>query len=187
MTFRVTGLGGSLRESSASRRALEIALQAAAASDRSTVTELLDVQSLALPAFDPAAATVPPGALRLVEAVRASNAMIWSSPVYHGSISGAFKNALDWLQLLASDATPYLSDKPIGLIATSAGTRSSPTLHTMAVVAQALRGWTVPWTVGINESHLVFAPDGHLRDQAVAAQLAQLGAMVASAARRFAA
>jgi NAD(P)H-dependent FMN reductase len=27
--------------------------------------------------------------------------MIWSSPTYHGSVSGSFKNALDWLILLA--------------------------------------------------------------------------------------
>ena len=30
--------------------------------------------------------------------------MSWSSPAYHGSVSGSFRNALDWLILLATDA-----------------------------------------------------------------------------------
>jgi hypothetical protein len=31
--------------------------------------------------------------------------MIWSTPTYQGSISGSFKNALDWLILLAPPAS----------------------------------------------------------------------------------
>jgi len=30
-----------------------------------------------------------------VDAVYACDAMIWSSPTYHGSVSGSFKNALE--------------------------------------------------------------------------------------------
>ena len=37
-------------------------------------------------------------------AVYQADAMIWSSPTYHGSVSGSFKNALDWLILLAENA-----------------------------------------------------------------------------------
>ena len=47
--------------------------------------------------------------------------MIWSSPTYHGSVSGSFKNALDWLILLAEREPPYLSNKPVGLVTTAGG------------------------------------------------------------------
>jgi FMN reductase len=48
-----------------------------------------------------------------VDAVYACDAMIWSSPTYHGSVSGSFKNALDWLILLAERDPPYLTNKPV--------------------------------------------------------------------------
>jgi FMN reductase len=38
--------------------------------------------------------------------------MIWSSPTYQGSTSGALKNARDWLIPLAEHEPPYLTNKP---------------------------------------------------------------------------
>ena len=56
-----------------------------------------------------------------MDAVYACDAMIWSSPTYHGSVSGSFKNALDWLILLAERDPPYLTNKPVGLVTTAGG------------------------------------------------------------------
>ena len=38
--------------------------------------------------------------------------MIWSSPTYHGSVSGSFKNALDWL-ILSFDRDGRLADDAV--------------------------------------------------------------------------
>ena len=57
------------------------------------------------------------------------DAMIWSSPTYHGSVSGSFKNALDWLILLAERTPPYLSNKPIGMITTAGGVQGLQARH----------------------------------------------------------
>ena len=54
----------------------------------------------------------------LCEAVYSCDGMLWSSPLYHGTISGSFKNTLDWLQLLGDRQPAYLTDKVIGLIST---------------------------------------------------------------------
>ena len=70
--------------------------------------------------------------------------MIWSSPTYHGSISGSFKNALDWLILLAERDPPYLSNKPIGLVSTAGGVQGLQAVNSMEFIARALRGWSVP-------------------------------------------
>jgi FMN reductase len=51
--------------------------------------------------------------------------LVWSSPLNHGTVSGAFKNALDWLQLLGDHEPPYLTDKVIGLVSTAGGTHAS--------------------------------------------------------------
>src|SRR5450755_1867751 len=119
-SVRVVGLGGSLREMSTSRTALQVALEGAAASGADV--ELIWVRDLGLPLYTDEHAP-PPGAHRLAETVYQADALIWSSPTYHGSVSGSFKNALDWLILLAENEPPYLSNKPIGLVTTAAACR----------------------------------------------------------------
>jgi FMN reductase len=179
---RVVGLGGSLREESTSRTALQVALEGAAASGAGV--ELLWVRDLDLPLYT-AEHAPPPDAHRLAETVYNADALIWSSPTYHGSVSGSFKNALDWLILLAENDPPYLSNKPIGLVTTAGGVQGLQAVNTMDFIARALRGWSVPLVLPVAQSWQSFDPDGHLKDEAIAAQLRRLGAEVVRAARQF--
>jgi len=183
-TPHIVGLGGSLSDKSSSLRAVRFALDAA--EQAGATVDLLDVRDLALPFYG---REVPAnlGVTRLVEATAAADALIWSSPLYHGTVSGAFKNALDWLQMLADRDQPFLSAKPVGLIATAAGVQGLQAINTMEFVVRALRGWTVPFVVPLARSWEVFGADGVPRDPAVGAQLHMLGREVATAARRFAA
>jgi FMN reductase len=95
------------------------------------------------------------------------------------------KNALDWLILLAERDPPYLSNKPIGLITTAGGVQGLQAVNTMDFIARSLRGWSVPLVLPVSQSWQSFDPDGHLKDEAVAAQLHQLGAEVVRAGRQF--
>lgn len=183
-TPHVVGLGGSLSDSSSSLRALRVALDAA--EQTGATVELLDVRDLALP-FYGSHVPINESVRRLVDATAAADALIWSSPLYHGTVSGAFKNALDWLQLLADGEPPFLSAKPVGLIATAAGVQGLQAINTMEFVVRALRGWTVPFVVPLARAWEVFDSDGVPRDPAVGTQLHMLGREVAAAARRFAA
>ena len=179
---RVVGLGGSLREESTSRTALQVALEGAAASGAGV--ELIWVRDLDLPLYT-AEHAPPPDAHRLAAAMYQADALIWSSPTYHGSVSGSFKNALDWLILLAENDPPYLTNKPIGLVTTAGGVQGLQAVNTMDFIARALRGWSVPLVLPVAQSWQSFDPDGHLKDEAVAAQLSRLGAEVVRAARQF--
>jgi FMN reductase len=179
---RVVGLGGSLREESTSRTALQVALEGAAASGAGV--ELIWVRDLDLPLYT-AEHAPPPDAHRLAETVYNADALIWSSPTYHGSVSGSFKNALDWLILLAENDPPYLTNKPIGLVTTAGGVQGLQAVNTMDFIARALRGWSVPLVLPVAQSWQSFDPDGHLKDEAVATQLRKLGAEVVRAARQF--
>jgi len=120
-TLRIAGLGGSLRATSSSRAALKVALDGSA--DAGAKIDLLDLRLLNLPMYDPSSDDVPESVTRLVESLYAADGMIWSSPLYNGSISGSFKNALDWLILLAKREPPYLTDKVVGLISVAGGTQ----------------------------------------------------------------
>jgi FMN reductase len=182
MPVRIVGLGGSLRAESTSRTALQAALDGAAASGADV--QLIWLRDLGLPLYT-AEHAPPPGAHEFADAVHACDAMIWSSPTYQGSVSGSFKNALDWLILLADRTPPYLSNKPIGLISTAGGVQGLQTVNAMDFIARSLRGWSVPLVMPVPQSWHTFDADGHLVDEAVTAQLRALGAEVTRAARQF--
>jgi FMN reductase len=179
---RVVGLGGSLREQSTSWTALQVAMEGAAASGADI--EPIWVRNLDLPLYTDEHAP-PAAAHHLAGTVYQADALIWSSPTYHGSVSGAFKNALDWLILLAENDPPYLANKPIGLVTTAGGVQGLQAINTMDFIARSLRGWSVPLVLPVAQSWQAFDPDGHLKDEAVAGQLRRLGAEVVRAARQF--
>lgn len=181
-TLRIVGLGGSLRPNSTSRGALELALQGAA--EAGAETELLDLRVLNLPMYDPTSEDVPESVTRLVESTYASAGMIWSSPLYQGSISGSFKNALDWLILLGKREPAYLTDKVIGLISVAGGTQGLQAINTMEFIVRALRGWAVPIVVPIPQSWQAFDDSGKPTDPQIEDSLKALGKEVARIAQR---
>ncbi len=181
-SIHVMGVGGSLRAGSTSRTALEAALKGATTAGARS--RLIWIRDLDLPLFS-AERAIPPAAHEFADAVYSSDAMIWSSPTYHGSVSGSFKNALDWLILLAERDPPYLTNKPVGLVATAGGVQGLQAVNSMDFIVRALRGWSVPLVQPVAQSWQTFDPDGRLVDDAVADQLHSLGAEVVRAARQF--
>ena len=183
MTIKIVALGGSLSQQSTSLAALRVALEGA--SQAGAEVELFDVRELELPMYAPNAASVPDAARALCESVYACQGMLWSSPLYHGTISGSFKNALDWLQLLGDRQPPYLTDKVIGLISTAGGTQGLQAVNTMEFIVRALRGWAVPLVVPVPQAWRIIQK-GQVLDESVASQLRALGGEVARAAGHFA-
>jgi len=183
--MKIVGLGGSLAQVSRSRAALRVALDGAA--DAGAETTLLDLRELDLPMYDPDDDQLPPAATTLIEACYGANGMLWSSPMYQGTISGAFKNALDWLHTLGSRDPAFLHDEVIGLISAAGGTHGLQAINTMEFATRALRGWAVPYVVPVPTAARVFDRDGQVQDAAIEAQLRSLGAEVVRVAQRFAA
>jgi FMN reductase len=112
---------------------------------------------------------------------------LWSSPLYHGSVSGSFKNAIDWLHLLSDNDPPYLTDRVVELITTAGGTQGLQAINTMEFIVRALRGWAVPLVLPVAQARRAFDEAGRVRDDMVGGQLAALGAEVVRAARQMAA
>ncbi|MGH9444937.1 MAG: NADPH-dependent FMN reductase [Terriglobia bacterium] len=154
----VVGLGGSLCQRSKSLAALQIALEGAAEAEAQT--ELFDVRSLSLPMYNPEIENPPDSVLRLCEALYAADGLIWSSPMYNGTVSGSFKNALDWLHLLGDRNPPFLTDKVVGLISTAGGVQGLQAVNTMEFIVRALRGWAVPLVMPIAQAWKAFDRNG---------------------------
>jgi FMN reductase len=181
----MVGLGGSLRVRSYSSAALGAAM--AMANDLGFATETLDLRLLGLPMYvpDQALADYPldqqPVVQHLVAALRGADVMLWSTPTYHGAMSGVFKNALDFMQLLADDERPYLQGCAVGLLTLS---DSSP-LGGMANCVQELRAWLAPTRVTLDSDD--FSADmtlssaaGRRRLQRLLTELRDFGAIAHS-------
>jgi FMN reductase len=184
--LKIVGLGGSLAAISRSRAALRVALEGAA--EAGAATTLLDLRELDLPMYNPDSEHkhAPAAAERLIEACYGADGMLWSSPMYQGTISGAFKNALDWLHVLGAREPAFLHDEVIGLISAAGGTHGLQAINTMEFATRALRGWAVPYVVPVPVAARVFDADGQVQDAAIEQQLKQLGAEVVRVAQRFA-
>ncbi|MFC1466683.1 MAG: NADPH-dependent FMN reductase [Candidatus Brachytrichaceae bacterium NZ_4S206] len=158
-TMIIVGLGGTLRERSYSRAALREALRIAA--EHGAHTEILDLRELNLPMFVPDygiedyPAEHRAAIARLVEGCRRATAMLWASPTYHGTVSGVFKNAIDYIELLSDDQPAYLSGKAVGLIAIN----DSKTFSAMSNSVHELRAWLAPTHVQLSKSDF----DGDMR------------------------
>jgi FMN reductase len=180
---KITGLGGSMSQTSTSLAALRIAIDAAAGAGAEV--ELFDIRDMNLPMFDPTMKNIPSSVIRLCDAVAECDGMIWSSPLYNGTISGSFKNAIDWFHLLGTRKPPYLTDKVVGLIATAGGMHGLQAVNTMEFAVRALRGWAVPLVIPISQAWKIFDAEGHTTDNEVRKQLEALGREVERAASQF--
>jgi len=182
--MRVVGLGGSLREASRSRAALEVALAGAAGAG--ATVELLDLRRLELPMYSPEQEAEMPEVVRtLLDVCYDADGMLWSSPMYNGSVSGSFKNAIDWLHMLGSREPSFLHDEVIGLISAAGGTQGLQVVNTMEFSVRSLRAWAVPYVVPVAQATGVFADSGDVQNRAVEQQLRLLGEEVVRVAERL--
>jgi FMN reductase len=154
-TVRVLGIGGSTRRDSSSELALRIAADAAAAAGASV--ELMTGQDLVMPIYDPDSPVRSDEASAFVEALRRADALLISSPGYHGTVSGMIKNVLDYVEDLRNDDSPYLTGLSVGCIAVAYGWQASvSTIQTLRTCAHALRGWPTPLGAALNATMPIF-------------------------------
>lgn len=183
MSLRIVGIGGTSAARSSNLTALRVVL--AAAEMHGASTTLLELGKLGLPMYEHGVASTD-AVERYVASVRGADGLVWSSPLYHGTISGLFKNAIDWLEVLSNDKPPYIYDKPVGLLAVAAGGHALQAVSAMEHMVRALRGWTVPYVVGVNRAGEAFERDGSIKNPSVERQLSKLGAEIVRAAGLFA-
>jgi FMN reductase len=185
--LKVVGIGGTLRENSTSLGALGRSL--AAAEDAGAAVELLDLNELRLPMYEPGKTLdeYDEKLRRLVSAIRGADGLLVSTAAYHGSLAGVTKNALDFVHFLGADEPAYLDGKVVGLISTAGGEQAAANANAAMVnVVHSLRGIVAPLTVGVTRARQRTDDWGEITDENFGRRLDSLGTLVADLAKMVA-
>lgn len=138
-TFNVLGVAGSIRQGSYSTRSLKIALEYA--KKQGAEVRLLDLNTVVLPLYDPSA-PASKEVEHTTEAISWADAFILASPDYHGSMSGALKNFLDYFY-------EEFAGKVFGYIVAS-HEKGLTVMEQMRTAVRQCYGWSMPYGVSIN-------------------------------------
>ncbi|HEU5221171.1 MAG TPA: NAD(P)H-dependent oxidoreductase [Candidatus Nitrosotalea sp.] len=141
MTFRVLGVGSSLRDKASSTTALSVALNLA--SKYGAETRLFDLRQNKLPLYDPGENNSNLEIKKISEDVSWADALILSTPDYHGSMSGAMKNFLDYFWA-------EFAGKTFGYICAS-HEKGLTAMDQMRTAIRQCYGWSMPYGVSIND------------------------------------
>jgi FMN reductase len=184
--LKVVGIGGTLRDNSTSLGALRRAL--ASAEDAGAEVELLDLNELRLPMYEPGKPLDEYGedTRRLIGAIREADALFVSTAAYHGTLAGVTKNALDFVQFLGRDEPAYLEGKVVGLISTAGGEQAAANANAAMVHAvHALRGIVAPLMVGVSRAWQRTDDEGDITDDNYGQRLDNLGGLVVELAQKI--
>lgn len=170
----VVGLAGSLRKTSYTRMAVNLAL--AGAQEAGARVRLLDLRDydLVLSNGNEDESAYPEGVFRLRKDFQEASGIILGTPEYHGGYSGVLKNAIDLMGF------KQFESKVLGLVGVGGGALGAiNALNGLRVVGRSLRAWVIPDQVSIPQVWQKFEPGGHALDRDVERRLREVGRQVA--------
>lgn len=154
---RVLVLYGSLREVSYSRKlALEVERVLSAFG-----AEVRVFAPNGLPVFD-RTSNDHPEVQRLRQWSLWSEAHVWISPEQHGSMTGAFKNQIDWLPLSDGAVRPT-QGRALAVMEVSGGSQSFNAVNQLRVLGRWMRMFTIPNQSSIPQAWKEFDDAGRLK------------------------
>jgi NAD(P)H-dependent FMN reductase len=143
MALKILGVSGSLRDGSFSRRALELTLEAVP--NPGAETRLLDLSRSGLPMYRPGDAAPADVVREVGDAVNWADAFLLATPDYHGSMSGAMKNFLDY-------HWEEFAGKLFGYICAS-HEKGLTAMDQMRTAVRQCYGWSLPYGVSVHGEH----------------------------------
>lgn len=164
---KILGVSGSMRASSRSGRALKIALESAAA--QGAEVRIIDLYALDLPMYRPDDTPDTEPVRAAEEAVNWADCFVLSSPDYHGSMSGAMKNFLDYFWT-------EFAGKLFGYLCAS-HEKGLTVMDQMRTAVRQCYGWSLPYGVTVHSDE-DFDAEGQIKP-GVVRRLQMLGRDVA--------
>ncbi|MBA2729043.1 MAG: NAD(P)H-dependent oxidoreductase [Parachlamydiaceae bacterium] len=165
--MKILGIAGSLRQDSFSYKTLLVAMQKI--KNPEIEQEIIQLRDLNLPFCDGSSDYDNHSDVALFrQKVRESKAILLAAPEYHGSVSGALKNALDLLEV------EQVKGKVIGLIAVCGGVSNTGAINTLRIVCRWLHALVIPEQIVIAEAFTAFDERGQLRDPQLDAKLKEM-------------
>jgi azobenzene reductase len=173
----VVGVSGSRRDGSYTLKGIKRALEAAAAAGADT--DLIDLGDVDLPLYHPDRSTADSGeAAALLARMRAADAVIVGSPVYHGSYSSTFRNFHDYC------GWDEYEDTVAGILVVAGGGTIASTMDHLRITLRGVHADVVPAQVGIRNASDKFADDGTVLDDNIADRIDGVAEDVVETARR---
>jgi NAD(P)H-dependent FMN reductase len=162
--IKIVGVSGSMREGSYSARAVGLMLEGARA--KGAETQLLDLRIVDLPMYRPRGAAIETEGVRAAtEAVNWADAFVLASPDYHGSMSGAMKNFLDYYW-------EEFAGKVFGYVCAS-HEKGLTVMDQMRTAVRQCYGWSLPYGVSFHGDE-DFDAAGNIRNERIAHRLRML-------------
>ncbi|WP_232696075.1 NADPH-dependent FMN reductase [Brevibacillus daliensis] len=168
--MKIVGISGSMSPESTTRQAMEIILNAAESAGADT--KLIHLAEWPLPMFDcrEDRDTYPEIVSQFIQEVDGADALVLGSPQYHGSVTGAIKNALDFLN------GRHLKGKPVAIFGTAASKLgATDTVNALQVIMRNLHAFPLPSSPSIPVAYEAFDEDGRLKDAGLQERLEKEG------------
>lgn len=181
---RILAFGGSLRTASFNHKLVTIAARGARGAG--VQVTLIRLKDFPMPIFDQDiedAQGMPENAAKLKALFAEHDGLLIASPEYNSGITGALKNAIDWVSRATSDDEPPLSafkGKTAALVAASPGRfGGSRSLAQLRPLLENIGVTVLPDQVTIPKVHEQMDDEGELSDPALLASVLELGAKLA--------
>lgn len=159
--FKITILYGAIREGRMSIRAARAVENALKKSGRADVT-FIDIKDFNLPVMEKRLKFLdnpPENLVTISNALKGADGLVFVSPEYNGSYSGAFKNAVDYF-------TSEWGKKPIGICAASGGRLGGVNAsHKMQELILAIMAFPMPYKLLVPELEQSFDEHGHPQNE----------------------
>lgn len=145
---KLLALAASTRPNSFNRRLLAMAVHEAEQAGASVT--LLEYADLDVPLFrDEEERSLPPGAVKLADALLEHAGLLLASPEYNWSMPGSLKNLIDWISV---DPRAPLTGRTALLMSASPSTRGGIMgLSQLRVPLENLHMWVYPQLVGVGK------------------------------------
>jgi len=182
-TSRILAFAGSTRADSFNKRLIRIAVAGARAAGAEVT--LIDLRDYPLPLFDgdlEAREGLPPNGRKLKDLFLAHHGLLMSCPEYNSSITGVWKNTIDWVSRPVPGEAPLagFDGKVAAIMSASPGALGGlrGLVHVRTILGN-IRVLVLPDQVAVPKAGEAFNPDGSLRDSKQHAAVEALGAKLA--------
>jgi NAD(P)H-dependent FMN reductase len=169
---KVLAITGSMNPQSKTKLATDIVVKAVEA--EGIAVEHIHLAHYPLPVYTPDESSWSTAVYTLIEKFDQADAFILSSPEYHGSLTGALKNALDYIE------GRNMKGKLVAILGTAGGAMGATnTVNTLHQICRNLHGWPLPSSPTVPRAYEAFDGSGQLKDKKLKDRLETLGKTLA--------
>jgi len=183
MVAKILAFAGSTRTESFNKKLVRVAVLGAR--DAGADVTLVDLRDFPMPLYDgdlEAEKGIPEHGMRLKALFLAHQGLLFSCPEYNSSVSGVWKNAIDWVSRSAPGEGPLacFREKTAALLSASTGSLGGlrGLVHVRAILGN-IGVLVMPQQLAVSGADDAFLPDGTLKEPKKQATASAIGANLA--------